>query len=69
MTEVFGDSTHPEIIKKGGDIVKLLSINKLLRPDIVDTIWNARKGKHETVVQAIDNLVIELASELPIELL
>lgn len=40
----------------------MLSINNLLKKDVLDLIWNARKGKHEAVVQEIDNLIIELAA-------
>lgn len=61
---VFGSSTHPEIIKRSGELLKFLYSNSRFTRNNISKLWDLAFLKHETDRDALICLFSELAHVL-----
>lgn len=61
---ILGDSIHIEIVKRCSDVLKFMAKFDTIPLEIVDLFWSACEGKHEALVRAIYDTIIEISSVL-----
>ena len=61
---LIGDSLHIEIIKRCHDIIKFMCKYGHFPLEMLDIIWDACRDKHETTVQALYDLLVEISESL-----
>jgi hypothetical protein len=65
---IFLENPHVELIKRSGEILRLLTIDeKFFSPEVIEMIWSCCREKHEDIVRASLDLIQELAIILPLE--
>lgn len=65
---LFGETSHPEIMKRSKEIIKFIASEGKLTRDHINMIWDSQVGKHETVRQIIWGVIGELAPEMTLEI-
>lgn len=66
---LFGDNSHPELMKRSKEIIYFLAVEGKLTAKDVDMIWESQVGKHETIRHMIWGLLGELANVLDLEII
>ena len=61
---LLGDSMHVEIIKRCHDILIFMCKRKFMPPDIINHIWKAGEGKHDSLVRVLYEMIIEISAYL-----
>ncbi len=61
---LIGDSLHIELIKRCHDIIKFMCKYQKFPLEMLEILWDAIKDKHETIVQAIYDLLVEISENL-----
>jgi hypothetical protein len=56
--KLFGDGTHPEMLKRSAPVIIFLSKQNAMTLEIIDWIWKSQQGKHEETVRVVYNLII-----------
>lgn len=64
---LLGDSMHVEIIKRCHDILIFMCKRKYMPPDIINHIWKAGEGKHDSLVRVLYEMIIEISAYLPLD--
>ena len=59
---MFGESLHPEVIKKSKDILEFLYFNGRIGEEQINVMWQCAMEKHEVYRVAILKALISLAS-------
>lgn len=59
---MFGESLHPEVIKKSKDILEFLYFNGRIGEEQINLMWQCAMEKHEVYRVAILKALISLAS-------
>lgn len=59
---IFGDSIHIEIVKRCSDIPKFMAKYESIPLEVIDLLWNSCEGKHEAIVRAIYDIIIDISS-------
>lgn len=63
MEYLLGESAHAEIFKRGTDLLRLLCRGRLLTEDILELLWNSRRGRHEDFVRLIHHTIVSIAED------
>ena len=58
---MIGDSLHIEMIKRCHEIIKFLCKYDYFHLNLIDDLWNAIIGQHETTVRAGFTMIIEIS--------
>lgn len=66
---LLGDSMHVEIVKRCHDILIFMCKHKYMPADILNHIWAAGEGKHDSLVRVLYEMIIEISAYLTPELL
>ena len=61
---LLGDSMHVEIIKRCHDILIFMCKHKYMPSDIINHIWKAGEGKHDSLVRGLYEMIIEISAYL-----
>lgn len=64
---LFGDNLHVQLVRRSAEILKFMNQNTPLSHAHLDMIWEASRGKHESVVNAIYAVISSLACVLTLE--
>ena len=64
---LLSDSSHVELIKRSGSILRFLSSNKQLTKDHLELLWKWQDGKHEANVLGVFETIIEIWADLSVE--
>lgn len=65
---LLGDSVHPELIKRAGEIGVFLCRNSVFQSEMIDKIWQQSEGKHETIQLAVYDLLRQLSPFMNLEM-
>jgi hypothetical protein len=66
---LFGEGAHAEILKRAAPVIRFLSHEGALTPEIIDMVWKCQQGKHEETVRVVYGLINEVVEDLPPQLL
>jgi ubiquitin C-terminal hydrolase len=61
---IFGPTSHHEIIKRSTDLVKFMYSNSRFKQDHLKNLWEVAFAKHESVREALLNLIQDLIPSL-----
>lgn len=61
---ILGDSMHNEIIKRTHDILKFIAKYETIPKNLIDLLWKACEGKHEAIMIALYDVIIQIADHL-----
>lgn len=61
---ILGDSMHVEIVKRCHDIIIFMCKHKYMPPGIINHIWQAGEGKHDSLVRVLYEMIIEISAYL-----
>ena len=61
---IFGEKSHPELVKRSGALLKLLYRKDMFTRTDLDAVWAAAFGKHETERNVIMTLFAEIVPTL-----
>ena len=61
---IFGEKSHPELVKRSGPLLKLLYRNNMFTRTDLDAVWLAAVGKHEAERNVIMTLFAEIVPTL-----
>jgi hypothetical protein len=59
--------THIEVIKRCPEIIKFLAENNKLDIGVLDLVWEAAQGTHDSVIRAVYNLITDVSPMLNAE--
>lgn len=66
---LFGDAAHPELLKRAAPVIRFLSVQGALTPEVADSVWRCQQGKHEETVRVVYGLINEVVDDLAPDLL
>ena len=69
LNYVFGNDVHMEIIRRSKPIFSFLAEQKQIEIEEIDKIWEFQINKHETIVQAVYDVIVGITETIGREMI
>jgi len=64
---IYNENSHPEIMKKGVEMLIFLAKNKAITKELIDIVWNCQLDKHEDIVRTVYSCAEGLITHLSVD--